>query len=473
MTDDELAAEYNRSEGSRTNAIVSELDRRDQRDADAATQAKADRVSALYAEKPKTEADRNRVYQGLVNEGEDPEDAWAHANGTNPEAMQKQSVIQDLRAQGHHGASFDALTRDAFKDEIRRRTISAEGATNGYMLGPAGKKAGIDPWSLFTGPESRARKYASPELKEWFDQNGRPTVADFQASLMGQKAGMKPADFYASVTRDDPAAGVELSTISGQLDLSEASVKAHDTASATARATMEQRDDHGRWTRAPGGEGGFHGREATPGGGIQERVQAHIATLAGKMRPRDLDNYTVGPYKREHLNPAYHYTPEQAAAIRDYTAHSAEMNADQRGEPPASRQFPAAKLAAQADQISSAMQPLPHDLVLLRELNGMHRMDDLKQGDVIADDGFASTTLTGGSGRYAAGRDNTTVMHIMTPAGTPSVWTSPAGGDYPEDETILDRGTPMVILRPPTPRPGRSDVTDVYLLAVPKAVVAS
>jgi hypothetical protein len=210
MTDDELAAEYNRSEGSRAKAVTDELDKRDQRDEDVAAQAKTQRVSALYAEQPKTEADRNRVYQSLVNEGENPEDAWAHAHSTNTEAMQKQSVIADLRAQGHKGTGFDALTRDAFKDEVRRRTISAEGATNGYMLGPAGKKAGIDPWSLFTGPESRARKYASPELKEWWDQNGRPTVADFQASLMGQKAGMKPADFYASVTQDDLAGAIEL-----------------------------------------------------------------------------------------------------------------------------------------------------------------------------------------------------------------------------------------------------------------------
>jgi hypothetical protein len=224
MTDDELAAEYNRSEGSHASAVVGELDRRDQRDEDQAAQAKAQRVSALYAEKPKTEADRSRVYQGLVNEGENPEDAWAHAHGTNPEAMQKQAVVADLRAQGHKGSGFDALTRDAFKDEIRRRTISAEGATNGYMLGPAGKKAGIDPWSLFTGPESRARKYASPELKEWFDQNGRPTVADFQASLMGQKAAAGRRDFYASVTWDDLAdAVIELAaeqgggTVSAQL----------------------------------------------------------------------------------------------------------------------------------------------------------------------------------------------------------------------------------------------------------------
>jgi hypothetical protein len=135
--------------------------------------------------------------------------------------MRKESVIADLRAQGHKGGGFDALTAAAFKDEIRRRTVMAENATNGYMLGPAGKKAGIDPYSLFTGPQSRARKYASPELKEWFDQNGRPTVADLRASLLGQKAGMRPADFYASVTEDDVAA-VELTTISGQLDLATA-----------------------------------------------------------------------------------------------------------------------------------------------------------------------------------------------------------------------------------------------------------
>jgi hypothetical protein len=158
----------------------------------------------------------------------------------------------------------------------------------------------------------------------------------------------------------------------------------------------EPRNRHGEWTRAPGGEAGFHGREATAGSGIQERVQAHIATLAGKVRPHELDNYSVGPYKREQLDPAYHYTPEQASAIRNYTDHSFELNQDQRGEPPASRQFDAGKLAGEADQISSAMHPLPDDLILLRELSGAHRMDGQKQGDVIADDGFASTTLTSG-----------------------------------------------------------------------------
>lgn len=205
MTDDELAGELSAGQGSRFQSAVDEMDRRDR-------QAKAGRVNALFAENPKSEADRSRVYQGLVNEGVDPGEAWAHAHSTSADDMQKQAVMQQLRAEGHKGAGFDALTRAAYKDEVRRRTVAAEAATNGYMLSPAGERAGVDPYSLFTGPESRARKYASPELKEWFDQNGRPTAADFQANLMGKPvpAGPRGGDFYAAVTRDDIASAIEM-----------------------------------------------------------------------------------------------------------------------------------------------------------------------------------------------------------------------------------------------------------------------
>jgi hypothetical protein len=234
----------------------------------------------------------------------------------------------------------------------------------------------------------------------------------------------------------------------------------------------ELRDAHGRWAKAPGGEAGFHGRVATPGSGIGERAEAHIASLRGKVHPRELDNYNVGTYKRETLNPAYHYTPEQSEAIRKYTDHSFEMNADLRGDELERREFQKARLTEEADQISAAMQPLPEDLILLRELSGAHRMDGLKEGDVIADDAFASTTLTSGSGRYAANRSDTTVLHIMAPAGTPSVWAGAAAGTFPEDETILDRGQPMIVMKSASLSPGRSNVTDVYLLALPKAVAS-
>lgn len=66
------------------------------------------------------------------------------------------------RAQDHH-------------DAVYRAWLSAEAATNGVMLNRAGREADINERSLFSGPASRVRKYASPELREYFEQHGRPT----------------------------------------------------------------------------------------------------------------------------------------------------------------------------------------------------------------------------------------------------------------------------------------------------------
>lgn len=192
MTDDELARELASGDGKRFEHAVAELDRRDRDERKA-------RVAGLYAQTPTSEGDRNRVYQGLVDEGENPEDAWAHSYGTDTDTMTRQASIQQLRTQGFKGRNFEELARDAFKTDVQRRVLDAEAATNGVMLNREGQKADIDPWSLFTGPENRARKYASSELGEWWDQNGRPTSADFQSMLLGQAAGGGPrgGDFYA------------------------------------------------------------------------------------------------------------------------------------------------------------------------------------------------------------------------------------------------------------------------------------
>jgi hypothetical protein len=47
------------------------------------------------------------------------------------------------------------------------------------MLNKAGKAAEIDERSLFTGPESRARRYASEELLNHWESHPRPTSAYF------------------------------------------------------------------------------------------------------------------------------------------------------------------------------------------------------------------------------------------------------------------------------------------------------
>ncbi|HUY45610.1 MAG TPA: hypothetical protein VMV92_07770 [Streptosporangiaceae bacterium] len=65
-------------------------------------------------------------------------------------------------------------------EEVDRRWLEAENATRGYMLNKAGKRADIDERSLFTGPESRARRYASEELLNHWQSHPRPTAAYFQ-----------------------------------------------------------------------------------------------------------------------------------------------------------------------------------------------------------------------------------------------------------------------------------------------------
>jgi hypothetical protein len=69
---------------------------------------------------------------------------------------------------------------DFRRAERERLFVEAEAATNGYLLNRRGVEAGIDPRTLLTGPESRARKYASEELLDYWEDHPRPTEAYFE-----------------------------------------------------------------------------------------------------------------------------------------------------------------------------------------------------------------------------------------------------------------------------------------------------
>lgn len=75
-----------------------------------------------------------------------------------------------------------------YRDEVYRQWLSAEAATNGVMLNKRGRAAGIDERTLFTGPESRVRAYASPELVEYFEYHPRPTRASWFGSAKSRRA---------------------------------------------------------------------------------------------------------------------------------------------------------------------------------------------------------------------------------------------------------------------------------------------
>ncbi len=99
------------------------------------------------------------------------------AEGDKREARAEKAQARKERARDRRQRASDE-----HRDEVYRQWLAAEAATNGNMLNKEGKRAGIDERTLFTGPESRVRKYASPELFEWFESHPRPTRASFLGS---------------------------------------------------------------------------------------------------------------------------------------------------------------------------------------------------------------------------------------------------------------------------------------------------
>lgn len=77
---------------------------------------------------------------------------------------------------------------DEWRDEVYRQWFHAEAETKGVMLNKAGLRAGINERDLFTGPESKVEKYASPELIEYFESHPRPTRASFLGSTRERRA---------------------------------------------------------------------------------------------------------------------------------------------------------------------------------------------------------------------------------------------------------------------------------------------
>ncbi|HXJ27215.1 MAG TPA: ADP-ribosyltransferase [Streptosporangiaceae bacterium] len=219
---------------------------------------------------------------------------------------------------------------------------------------------------------------------------------------------------------------------------------------APAALAEERRDWHGRWAKS--------------GSGPAQKAHGYLVSLTGKVSLRRLHDYDIGDYTREKLDPMRdERTAEQDAAISDYVNHSYEINATARGEDVRWRRFPEETTRARIAAISSAMRPLPDDLVLMREIKGSEALDKFEPGDVIADEGFASTTLR--AGRFASGRGGTTIMHILAPRGTPVVWAGRV-----EDELILDRGQALVLVSRKQTQRGPQTLTEINLLALPKGI---
>jgi hypothetical protein len=177
LSDDELAETMGAADDETLGRIVAELDRRD------AAQRKArERRAAARTER---DEQRSRDFDAACEAGEDPEAAYARLWGVSEEKVRRDEAAASLRSSGYTGRSFAELVRSAHRDHTELSYWQAEDETRGVLLNKAGQAAGVHPRSLFTGPESRARKYASEELMAYWHRVGRPTSDDFAASLLG------------------------------------------------------------------------------------------------------------------------------------------------------------------------------------------------------------------------------------------------------------------------------------------------
>ncbi|WP_344677236.1 phage minor capsid protein [Saccharopolyspora taberi] len=200
MSDDELAealGTYGDNDDA-VEAILAELDRRQE----AAEQAEQDAEARRQRDRERRESQRIAEqerqlaeYDRLVSEGMSEEDAWAEATGQSVEQQRREDAIARLRADGFTGRGFDELARAAYRKYIDEQYWQAEADTNGYLLSNAGEAAGVDPRELFTGPAARARKWASDELLEWWEEHGRITFDEFAAQLLGDTNAARDAGF--------------------------------------------------------------------------------------------------------------------------------------------------------------------------------------------------------------------------------------------------------------------------------------
>ena len=81
--------------------------------------------------------------------------------------------------------------RATWAEAAHAQYLAADAVCRGVLLSRAGKRAGVSEWSLWSGPETRAMKYASEELREFWYANPRVTVGRYRAQATSGRAAQR------------------------------------------------------------------------------------------------------------------------------------------------------------------------------------------------------------------------------------------------------------------------------------------
>jgi hypothetical protein len=196
-SDEELSSAIGRAfevDHPNTDRLVAELDRRDMAPLKEEQRLAVRREAAARRAEAKKQATWDEVAR-RIEAGTDPREAVAEVTGLSVDKQLNQELFARLKAEGVPVRPvLEDMIRYKFREETTRAFLEAENATRGHMLNQAGEANNtrwaatpakqIDPRALFVGPESRARKWASDELKQYWDLNGRPTLDQYREQLI-------------------------------------------------------------------------------------------------------------------------------------------------------------------------------------------------------------------------------------------------------------------------------------------------
>jgi Holliday junction DNA helicase RuvB len=152
----------------------------------AAVANRRDKVAAQQRDtQARREFARGRRFDVLLARGVPEDVAVQTVYGVSVARQHRDRTIASLRAQGYQGAGLDELARAAFADHVRHEIDLAEASQDVglVMVNKEGRALHIDGRSLWTGPLTRARRYASDELLEWWETHPRPDYPAYRAAL--------------------------------------------------------------------------------------------------------------------------------------------------------------------------------------------------------------------------------------------------------------------------------------------------
>lgn len=107
---------------------------------------------------------------------------FATADDDQRRAIRAECERRDRADRARRKRRADPVTAE-WRDAAHAQMLAAETATNGVLLNRRGIAAGIDPWTLWSGPATRATAYASYELAEFWESSARLTVGEYRRQV--------------------------------------------------------------------------------------------------------------------------------------------------------------------------------------------------------------------------------------------------------------------------------------------------